>query len=552
MAASMFKTFSKAACNPVSVSGSAQLMRRKLNAVMAGRSAERPCADINARYKVLTEIGRTLIHNLAQETILESISALIGQLVAFDRIALMVYEPQTDSRRIFAMAGRSRSRLSTVGTELTRTLQSYAWQAFDRQQPVLSNLSRAPQLPLEQRLYREGLRSLVALPLILGGKAIGTLNLASETLNRYGKPEIAFLEEVTYQIALAIGNIRSHQKIATLRAALEKDEAVIKENKANSLFPEIIGKSTALKKVLYHADAAAGADCTVLITGETGSGKEPIARAIHERSRRKDKPFVAVSCSALPSGLVESELFGHEKGAFTGATARRIGRFEMAEGGTLFLDEVGEIPPEVQVKLLRVLQQREFERLGGTQTLKVDVRVIAATNRDLAREMAEKKFRSDLYYRLNVFPISVPPLRERRDDVPLLVRYFVDKYSRKAGKHIERIREEAMESLKTYDWPGNIRELENVVERAVILTHGPVLNFPEEIMFSTNGSGAAGQSLTLKEVERNHIEHVLRKTHGVLHGPNGAARLLGINPSTLRSRMKKLGLSRHGDISQES
>jgi len=520
---------------------------------MAAETPKSLCGDIEARYSVLTEIGRALVQNLAQDTILESIADWIAKIVPFDRIGLMVYEPQTDSRRIFAMAGRSRSLYSVVGTELTRDLQSYAWQAFDEQRPILSHLMEGTRLPIERRLYREGLRSLLAVPLVLNGKGIGTLNVASEALDQYSNPEVAFLQQVAHQVALAIGNIRSGQEIASLRATLQREIALVENMESDDLFPEIIGKSAALKNVLRHAKVAAGADCTVLISGETGTGKEGIARAIHSLSARKDRHFVSVSCSALPSGLVESELFGHEKGAFTGATARRVGRFELADGGTLFLDEVGEISPKVQVKLLRVLQEREFERIGGAQTVKLDVRVIAATNRDLAKEMAQGLFRSDLFYRLNVFPISLPPLRDRLEDVPLLVRYFVDKYSRKAGKHIERIREQAMERLKAYDWPGNVRELENLAERAVILADHSVLDFPQEMIFASVGAQGGEQTLTLEALERSHIEYVLKQTHGVIHGPKGAARLLGMNPSTLRSRIKKLGLNlRHRDISRRS
>jgi formate hydrogenlyase transcriptional activator len=512
---------------------------------------------LEVRYKTLVEISRALVKNLAQDTILTSVADLIGRIAPFSRIGLMIYEPETDSRRIFAIAGRSRSPLSRVGAELTRRLQSYAWQAFDGQRPVRrANLELGPRLPLEERLYREGLRSLVALPLTLSGKGIGTLNLASDVPDQYGEAEVTFLEEVAHQIALAIGNIRSSQEIAALRARLEREASYVQEEReTNSRFPEIIGKSAGLKKVLRSAEVVAGTDCTVLITGETGTGKELIAQAIHSLSGRKDKPFISVSCSALPSGLVESELFGHEKGAFTGAIARRVGRFELAHGGTLFLDEIGELAPDVQVKLLRVLQEREFERVGGTQTLRIDVRVIAATHRELAREVAEKTFRSDLYYRLNVFPMPLPPLRERREDVPLLVRYFVDQYARKMGKRIDRINQEAMERLMVYDWPGNIRELSNVVERALILAGSSTLDFSAEALVASGGAQVPERAMTLDAVERQHIEQILKQTRGVIHGPKGAARLLGLNPSTLRSRMKKLGLdpaARRREISQLS
>src|SRR5262245_36569723 len=509
--------------------------------------------DLEARYHALTEIGRALIQNLNQETILESIAEWIAWIVPFDRIGLMVYEPERDSRRIFALTGPSRSRLSAVGTDLPRSLRTYAWRAFDERRPVLADLGEEASSSLEKRLYREGLRSVLAVPLFLGGKGIGTLNVASRESDRYARDEVTFLEEAAHQVALAIGNIRSNQEIAVLRATLKREADSAERSSAVDLqSPEIVGTSSALKDVLRQARAAAGADCTVLITGETGTGKELIARLIHSLGRRKNKPFVGVNCSALPGGLVESELFGHEKGAFTGATARRVGRFELAEGGTLFLDEIGDIAPDVQVKLLRVLQEREFERLGGAQTLKADVRLIAATNRDLAREMVAKRFRADLFYRLSVFPIAVPPLRDRGEDISLLLRHFVVKHARKAGKPIERIREQALERLRAYDWPGNIRELENLVERAVILAEGPELDFPEKVLTTVAKRTRTG-AVTLEEVERSHIEKVLEQTHGVVHGPKGAAKVLGLNPSTLRSRMKKLGVEpSRRDMSQES
>jgi formate hydrogenlyase transcriptional activator len=284
-------------------------------------------------------------------------------------------------------------------------------------------------------------------------------------------------------------------------------------------------------------------EATVLIRGETGTGKELLARAVHDRSRRKDRPLVKVNCGSIPSGLMESELFGHEKGAFTGATQRRIGRFELANGGTIFLDEVTELPSDTQVKLLRVLQEGEFERVGSSQTMKVDVRVIAATNRDLHGAVRSGTFRSDLFYRLNVFPLEVPSLRERREDIPLLVNFFLSKFGKKLGKEIRGVAQRGMESLKQYSWPGNIRELQNVVERAVIVASGPVVQIDESILRSE----AAAQEVsvdTLENVERSHIVRALNETNWVIHGKKGAAEILGINPSTLRSRMEKLGIKR--------
>jgi PAS domain S-box-containing protein len=317
-------------------------------------------------------------------------------------------------------------------------------------------------------------------------------------------------------------------------------------------FEEIIGKSPALSTVLDHVRQVGPTDTTVLITGETGTGKELIARALHSSSRRQHKPLIKLNCAALPTGLVESELFGHEKGAFTGAIARRVGRFELADGGTLFLDEVGEIPPEVQVKLLRVLQEREFDRVGGSAPIKVDVRVLAATNRDLLQAVRDKTFREDLYYRLSVFPLRLPPLRERPEDIPLLAHFLVEKFATRIGKRIEGISPATLRRLLDYPWPGNVRELENVLERAVILACSPVLEIDTSVLPSGPTSadvadiGPREQVSTLVEVEGEHIRTVLRQTNGVIDGPAGAARILGLHPNTLRSRMKKLGISRPG------
>jgi transcriptional regulator with GAF, ATPase, and Fis domain len=325
------------------------------------------------------------------------------------------------------------------------------------------------------------------------------------------------------------------------------------EIKSEYNFEEIIGGSTALRNVLAKVGQVAPTDSTVLVLGETGTGKELVARAVHNLSRRKDRPLIKLNCSALPTGLVESELFGHEKGAFTGATERRTGRFELADGGTIFLDEVGELPPEAQAKLLRVLQEREFERVGGTKTIRVDVRVIAATNRDLAHAVASGKFREDLYYRLNVFPVALPPLRDRAEDIPLLVHYFVARYAAKVGRAITAVPKDAMQRLIAYRWPGNVRELENVVERAVILSPGPDLTVAPELLPTLPAAPApapsridlpAAEPAALEDVDRQHIVAVLKRTGWRIDGPQGAAKLLNMNPSTLRSRMQKLGIRR--------
>jgi transcriptional regulator with GAF, ATPase, and Fis domain len=328
---------------------------------------------------------------------------------------------------------------------------------------------------------------------------------------------------------------------------------------ATGAFEEIVGRSPALLAVLANVSRVALTDASVLVTGETGTGKELIARAIHFSGRRKDRPLIKVNCAALPDGLVESELFGHEKGAFSGAVSKRLGRFELADGGTIFLDEIGELPREAQAKLLRVLQEREFDRVGGTAPVKVDVRVIAATNRNPLQMVREKTFREDLYFRLNVFPIHLPPLRQRRDDIPLLVRFLVRKFAQRINKHLDGVSEQTMHRLREYSWPGNIRELENVLERAVILAAGPILDITPDLLPTqadatrAESRGATdsaephppvGPQPTLEAVERDYILSVLRQTNWVITGPRGAARILGLHPSTLSNRLKKLGITR--------
>jgi formate hydrogenlyase transcriptional activator len=333
----------------------------------------------------------------------------------------------------------------------------------------------------------------------------------------------------------------SLEEIQQLKNQLQSENIYLREEiKIEHNFDEIIGQSKSLEHLLGRVEQVAATDTTVLITGETGTGKELIARAIHHASLRKDRPLVKVNCAALPAHLIESELFGHEKGAFTGAMARRIGRFELADGATVFLDEIGELPLELQPKLLRVLQDGEFERLGSSQTLKVDVRMMAATNRNLNAEVRAGRFRQDLYYRLNVYPLTVPPLRERPEDIPLLVQFLVQKFNKKLGKQVETIPQQAMFALQQYAWPGNIRELENVIERAMLTTPDTVLRveLPENLMTTPEAAQ------TLEAHEREYIIHILQSTHGRIHGPKGAAVILGINPWTLRSRMEKLGIKK--------
>jgi len=352
------------------------------------------------------------------------------------------------------------------------------------------------------------------------------------------------LEEVGKQVALAIENMVAYEEIAQLKSHLEQEKLYLQEEiKTEHNFEEIIGQGQNIKRVLRAIETVAPTDASVLVLGETGTGKELFVRAIHNLSPRKDKALVKVNCAALPSGLIESELFGHEKGAFTGALSRRIGRFELSHSGTIFLDEIGDLPLELQAKLLRVLQDGEFERVGGTGSIKVNVRVIAATNRDLERSVQEDRFRQDLFYRLNVFPMRIPSLRERKEDIALLVKYFAVKYGKKMGRNIETIPKKVMDSLTSYTWPGNVRELENVIERSVILSPGSQLELADWL--PKQGISSQGNKVpTLEELERRHIIEVLEMTGWRVSGERGAATVLDVKSTTLESRMKKLGISR--------
>jgi transcriptional regulator with GAF, ATPase, and Fis domain len=419
--------------------------------------------------------------------------------------------------------------------------------------PFLSNdlMRDVPgDIPAEQRafLLQLGIVAVGAYPLIFRGELLGVIGMVSR---QSFEPRAWELQSIfADQAAMAVKSALLFEELERYKSRLQIENAYLQsEIRTERGFEEIVGQSPALGALISHVKQVAGVDTTVLLTGETGTGKELIARAIHGLSGRNTRPMIKVNCGAIPQGVVESELFGHEKGAFTGALQRRVGRFELADRGTLFMDEVGELPLDTQVKLLRVLQEQEFERLGGRHSIKVDARLIAATNRDLSREVTEGRFRSDLFFRLNVFPVHVPPLRERPGDVPLLVRHFLAHFQRKLGKPLRAVTPEGLERLQHYAWPGNIRELQNVIERACVLATGPVV----EISDALRAPGAAldarsptdGPIVTLEEHERAHVERALAVTNGKITGPDGAATLLGINGSTLRSRMQKLGIGKH-------
>jgi formate hydrogenlyase transcriptional activator len=497
------------------------------------------------RLKALLDINNAIVSKLTRDELFQAISEAVGRVISFDRLSLSLHDPEANVLRLVTYAGPyRRDDYSPLGRVL-ELRDSPAGLAFLDQKPILRrDLEIERRTSSEERAFEHGFRSLCALPLVVRGRSIGAITVGSLAKNRYREAEAGFLMEVANQVAIAVENMKSYEEIETLKARFEAEAVYLQEEiKTEHNFEEIIGQSAPVQQLLRKIEQVAPTEATVLIRGETGTGKELLARAVHDRSRRKDRPLVKVNCGSIPSGLVESELFGHEKGAFTGATQRRIGRFELANGGTIFLDEVTELPSDTQVKLLRVLQEGEFDRVGSSQTMKVDVRVIAATNRDLHQVVRSGAFRSDLFYRLNVFPLEVPSLRERREDIPLLVNFFLSKFSKKLGKEIRGVAQRAMESLKHYSWPGNIRELQNVVERAVIVASGPIVQIDESMLRSEAGAQELSVD-TLENVERSHIVRALNETNWVIHGKKGAAQILGINASTLRSRMEKLGIKR--------
>jgi formate hydrogenlyase transcriptional activator len=396
-------------------------------------------------------------------------------------------------------------------------------------------------------ILADNIHSVVSIPLVSGSKPLGMLTLGSVAESVFKQEEFGLLLQVGNQLALAIENALAYEKVSEARNQLHTEKTYLEDEiRYDHNLEDIVGKSRALREVLSKAEIVATTDATVLLMGETGTGKELIARLIHNRSPRRDHTFVKLNCAAVPSGLMESELFGHERGAFTGAVATKVGRFELAHQGSLFLDEVGDIALDLQPKLLRVLQEKEFERLGGTRTLNADARLVAATNRNLSQMVGSGEFREDLYYRLAVFPLQLPPLRERRDDIPLLVEYFVARYARRMKKRIKEIPTLTLQAMTDWAWPGNIRELQNFIERAVILTTGECLNVPLEELKSPRAERApkeTAKTLNLREVEREAIMEALSKTNGRIGGAGGAAALLGLKRTTLQSRMHLLNIS---------
>jgi formate hydrogenlyase transcriptional activator len=508
------------------------------------------------RLRVLLDINNLLVSSLELPELFRGIVSTLQRVIPHDYTSLALLDPATGLLKIHALDFPGGNGLLKPELSVSRD-SSPAGRAIAEGRTVIARGSELDQFQSEPvRLLRAaGLNNICCIPLTNRGRTFGTLNLASRRSELFAESEIELVQQVAAQIAIAVENALAFKQIDALKDKLAEEKLYLEEEiRSEYNFEEIVGESPAIKKALAQVELVSAAATTVLLMGETGTGKEVIARAIHNLSPRRERTFVKVNCAAIPSGLLEAELFGHERGAFTGAISQKIGRFELADRGTLFLDEIGDIPLELQPKLLRVLQEQEFERLGSNRTHHVDVRVVAATNRDLSKLVAERAFRSDLYYRLNVFPIQIPALRERRSDIPLLVRYFVQTFSRKLNKTVEYVPAEAMQALTNYDWPGNIRELENMIERAVLLSPGKELRIPVSELVSsgialTSGSvervePVGARLSTLEEVERQHILRVLRETSWRVAGGNGAAVLLGMKRTTLQARMRKLGIRR--------
>jgi len=499
------------------------------------------------QYQALLAVAEAIVAHRDLQALLHDLAGRLREVVPFAHIVLVRHDAENNlmHRHVFDHTGP----LPIEPVPAFTVEDDPGGVVLKTQEPlVLSTLADLARWPKYwERVEGFGVKSLCILPLTTARHPLGTLVLASGEEHTYDHADLGFLQRVAKQVAVAFENALAFDCIEELKEKLEKEKVYLEEEiRTDNNFEEIIGESTALRRVLKEVETVAPTNSTVLIIGETGTGKELIARALHQLSPSRERTFVKLNCAAIPSGLLESELFGHEKGAFTGAIMQKIGRFELAHQGTLFLDEVGDIPAELQPKLLRVLQEQEFERLGSTKTIRVNVRLVAATNRDLPQMVEDGQFRRDLYYRLNVFPVTLPPLRERSEDIPRLVRHLTQKFARRMGRQIETISTETMEALVQYNWPGNVRELENVIERAVILSPRAELHIPEGVLKSnavksekvTPGDG------TLADAEREHILRVLNDANWVLGGANGAATKLGMKRTTLQSKMKKLRISK--------
>jgi formate hydrogenlyase transcriptional activator len=517
----------------------------------------------NERFELLLNLTASITSSLDLREVLRSIAANIREVIHADAVSVSLPDATSGKLRVFAMdfpQGKG-----VIKEELVVTPSAAAKKAMDALKPVVTGTRERHELSPEGYAEAEGIKAICLIPLVNRDRVVGLLSILRTAEVPFMPEDVDFLSRASGQIAIAIENALAYREISELKDKLAQEKFYLEEEFRSEMgFEQIIGNSAALKHVLELVETVAPSDSTVLLLGETGTGKELIARAIHDRSRRKERTLVKLNCAAIPTGLLESELFGHEKGAFTGAITSKVGRLELADQGTLFLDEVGDIPIEIQPKLLRALQEREFERLGSTHTRKVNVRLVAATNRDLENMVANREFRSDLYYRLNVFPIRIPPLRDRREDIPLLVSYFVQKFAKQMQKCIETVPAAVMKGLTNLDWPGNIRELENFIERAVLLTRGRSLEAPlAELRKTTSKEDSRDTLHELKQVagkrtdsrsgkmsvadeyarkQRNEIIQALTACKGRVGGADGAAARLGMNRTTLLSRMKKFGI----------
>ena len=509
------------------------------------------------RLELLLDLTNRLVSNLNLRDVLREVSANIRRVMQCDGVGIDLPSPEDKKLRLYALDFPDNPGIIEEGFEPAADEETSVLRVFVSGDSVILSKEEIEREPLASRL---GIHSAAHVPLTGRGGVVGVLSLGSLREHAFSQEDLAFLGQIGRQVAIAVENAWAFGEVSEIKNKLAQEKLYLEgEIRTELKFEEIVGKSEALRRVLQEVETVAPTDSTVLIYGETGTGKELIARAVHNLSSRQANGFVKLNCAAIPTGLLESEMFGHERGAFTGAISQRVGRFELANRGTMFLDEIGEVPLELQPKLLRVLQEREFERLGSTRTMRTDARLIAATNRDLEALVNEQKFRSDLYYRLNVFPVRVPALRERPEDIPLLVRHFVQQFSRRISKTIDTIPSETMTTLVKYPWPGNIRELQNVIERAVILTKGPILNIPGDDLRVSNGNSmtmaaaAVTQSASpngsphnmravLDDAERQQIIAALEQSNWIVAGPNGAAAHLGVKRSTLQSRMQKLGI----------
>jgi len=522
----------------------AQLVAGQMAVAVEAQCYQQRLARERERSELLLQVNNTLVSNLNLRELLSAISVCLQGVIPHDLAGIALYDPAVNQLRLAALDFPANEDFFIEG-EIIPLEGNPGGIAFATRKTVVSDASNIHD-SLGRRFAAAGVKSSCIVPLISHDRALGVLGISSLRENAFSEESADLLGQVAKQVAIAVENALAFREIDELKRKLEEEKLYLEEEiRSGYNFEEIIGSSAALKRVLKEVETVAATGSTVLINGETGTGKELIARAIHNLSPRRERTLVKVNCGAIPTGLLESEMFGHEKGAFTGAIDRRIGRFELADRGTIFLDEVEDIPLELQPKLLRVLQEQQFERLGSSRTMSVDIRVVAATNSDLTQMVAEKKFRSDLYYRLNVFPIALPPLRERPEDIPLLVHFFASKFAQQMKKPIDRIPSDTMAILTSYSWPGNIRELQNLIERAVILSRGSVLEVPQAEL-KPNAKSATDQtnSSTLEAVEREHILRVLRESNWVIGGPAGAAARLGLNRTTLNNRLRKLGITR--------